>query len=98
MDFRGLNGCSPSIHRSIQNHKKMEKLTEDPILLIVFVGVFVFEAVFSMFLALRRGILKDRREMLMSKTNAELRSMLNGFNKISRLNKKQLVDMVVAYV
>ena len=33
----------------------------------------------------------------MSKTNAELRSMLNGFNKISRLNKTQLVDMVVAY-
>jgi len=75
----------------------MEKLTEDPILLIVLVGMFVFEAVFSMLLALRRGVLKDRREMLMNKTNAELRSMLNGFNKISRLNKKQLVDMVVAY-
>ena len=75
----------------------MEKLTEDPILFIILVSMFVFEALFSMFLVLRRGVLKNRREILMSKTNAELRSMLNGFNKISRLNKKQLVDMVVAY-
>lgn len=60
------------------------------------VCVIIFDAVGLILLVARKGIMKDKRTVLMEKTNAELRSMLNGCNKISRLNKKELVDMIVS--
>lgn len=75
----------------------MEKATDDTIMIFIVIGLLVFEAIKDLLSLFHKGIMKDRRQVLMSKTNAELRSMLNGMNKISKLNKKQLVEMVIAY-
>lgn len=75
-------------------------MKNDPSELIIFFFVLAFIAVYealkTLLSILHKGVMKDRREILMKKTNSELRQMLNGMNKISRLNKKQLVEMVIA--
>lgn len=38
---------------------------------------------------------EEQREVLMKKTNKELKSMLSGVEKISNLNKKQLVELIL---
>ncbi len=43
----------------------------------------------------KKGIFVDQKSLLMQKTNSELRAMLVGVDKISKLNKKQLVDLVL---
>lgn len=77
--------------------RKMEKETDQAILFLLLIGILVFEALKTLLSILEKGILKDRRECLMKKTNKELRLMLQGFNKISKLKKQELVDMVIAY-
>ena len=47
------------------------------------------------FQSLTKGIFIDQREVLMKKTNKELKSMLIGVEKISKLNKKQLVELIL---
>ena len=44
-----------------------------------------------------KGVFVDRKKILLKKTNKELKSMLNGFKKISQLNKNQLVEMVLLH-
>lgn len=74
----------------------MEQATNDIIMIFIMIGVLVFEAVIGIASVFRKGVLKDQRVLLMKKTNAELRSILHGVNKILRLSKQQLVELVVA--
>ena len=54
-----------------------------------------FDAFSTLLSFLKKGIFVDRKPLLMQKTNSELRGMLIGIDKISKLNKKQLVDLVI---
>jgi len=73
----------------------MEKETEQVITFLIMLFVLVFEALKILLSILEKGIWKDRREILLDKTNQELRSMLVGADKISRLNKNQLIDLIL---
>jgi len=73
----------------------MEKETEQVIVFLIMLFVLVFEALKIFLSILEKGIWKDRREILLDKTNQELRSMLVGVDKISRLNKNQLIDLIL---
>jgi hypothetical protein len=73
----------------------MEKETEQVIVFLIMLFVLVFEALKILLSILEKGIWKDRREILLDKTNQELRSMLVGVDKISRLNKNQLIDLIL---
>jgi hypothetical protein len=73
----------------------MEKKTEQVIVFLIMLFVLVFEALKILLSILEKGIWKDRREILLDKTNQELRSMLVGVDKISRLNKNQLIDLIL---
>jgi len=73
----------------------MEKETEQVIIFLIMLFVLVFEALKILLSILEKGIWKDRREILLDKTNQELRSMLVGVDKISRLNKNQLIDLIL---
>jgi hypothetical protein len=75
----------------------MNKASDSTIMIFIMVGIFLFEALMDILSLFRQGIMKSRESILMKKTNAELRLMLKGFNKISKLNKKGLVGMVIAY-
>lgn len=75
----------------------MDKATEDTIMIFIVVGTLVFDALKDLLSTLAKGVMKDRRQMLMERTNAELRSMLKGMSKVSRLNKEELIDMVIQH-
>ena len=51
-----------------------------------------FSTLLSIF---KKGIFVDQRRLLMKKTNKELKAMLVGVKKISNLNKKQLVELIL---
>ena len=55
----------------------------------------IFDAFSTLLSILKKGIFVDQRSLLMQKTNRELKAMLVGVEKISKLNKKQLVDLIL---
>ena len=56
----------------------------------------IFDAFSTLLSILKKGIFVDQKSLLMQKTNRELRAMLNGVEKISKLNKTQLVELILA--
>ena len=61
----------------------------------ILASIAIFDAFSTLLLILKKGIFVDQKSLLMQKTNKELKTMLVGVEKISKLNKKQLVDLVL---
>ncbi len=61
----------------------------------IIASMTIFDAFSTLLSILKKGIFIDQKSLLMQKTNSELRAMLVGVDKISKLNKKQLVDLVI---
>ena len=61
----------------------------------ILASMAIFDAFSTLFSILKKGIFVDQRSLLMQKTNRELKAMLVGVEKISKLNKKQLVDLIL---
>ena len=61
----------------------------------ILASMAIFDAFSTLLSILKKGIFVDQRSLLMQKTNRELRAMLVGVEKISKLNKKQLVDLIL---
>ena len=61
----------------------------------ILASMAIFDAFSTLLSILKKGIFVDQRSLLMQKTNRELKAMLVGVEKISKLNKKQLVDLVL---
>ena len=75
----------------------MEKQTDAAIMFLIMVFLAFLDAVRDLTSIFHNGIMKDPRKILKTKTNAELRKMLNGVKKISNLKKEELIEMVIAY-
>jgi len=73
----------------------MEQETEATIMLFVIVGIAIFQSFFEVVYVIRQGIFKSKHQMLMKKTKSELKSMLKGVRGISKLNKNDLVLLLV---
>ncbi len=73
----------------------MEKVTDEVLMTLVVVFLLVVDAVQVLLTIPTKGILVNQRDLLLQKTNKELKSMLVGVKKISNLNKNQLVDLVL---
>ena len=70
--------------------------TADSVMMFcIIVTMAIFDAFSTLLSILKKGIFVDQKSILMEKTNSELRAMLVGIDKISKLNKKQLVDLVI---
>tara|TARA_B100000579_G_scaffold220848_1_gene180632 strand:+ start:1190 stop:1435 length:246 start_codon:yes stop_codon:yes gene_type:complete len=70
--------------------------TADSVMMFCIISsIAIFDAFSTLLSILKKGIFIDQKSLLMQKTNSELRSMLVGVEKISKLNKKQLVDVVL---
>ena len=68
----------------------------DCVIVFCFVAVLlVIDAVRTILSISKKGIFIDEREVLLSKTNKELRTMLKGIKNISNKNKSQLVELVL---
>ena len=61
----------------------------------ILASMAIFDAFLTLLSILKKGIFVDQRSLLMQKTNRELKAMLVGVEKISKLNKKQLVDLIL---
>ena len=61
----------------------------------ILASMAIFDAFSTLLSILKKGIFVDQKSLLMQKTNKELKAMLVGVEKISKLNKKQLVDLVL---
>ena len=61
----------------------------------ILASMAIFDAFSTLLSILKKGIYVDQKSLQMQKTNSELRAMLVGVDKISKLNKKQLVDLPI---
>ena len=61
----------------------------------ILASMAIFDAFSTLLSILKKGIFVDQKSLLMQKTNRELKAMLIGVEKISKLNKKQLVDLIL---
>ncbi len=75
----------------------MEKVTDEILMTLVLVFLLVVDAVQVLLTIPTKGIMVNQRDLLLKKTNKELKSMLVGVKKISNLNKNQLVDLVLSF-
>jgi len=73
----------------------MNNETEATIMVFILVAILVFDSIKLILSVFEKGIVKDRRELLMQKSKAELKSMLNGVVGISRHTKPQLVELLL---
>tara|TARA_B100000579_G_scaffold284532_1_gene235832 strand:+ start:142 stop:321 length:180 start_codon:yes stop_codon:yes gene_type:complete len=55
----------------------------------------IVDAFSTLLSILKKGIFVDQKSLLMQKTNKELKAILVGVEKISKLNKKQLVELIL---
>ncbi len=70
--------------------------TADSVMMFcIIASMAIFDAFSTLLSILRKGIFIDQKSLLMQKTNSQLRELLVGVEKISKLNKKQLVDLVL---
>ena len=61
----------------------------------ILASMAILDAFSTLLSIFKKGIFVDQKSLLMQKTNSELRAMLVGVDKISKLNKKQLVELVL---
>ena len=73
----------------------MNTYTDCAVIFFIMVAIITFDSVITLLSIFKDGILKNKRDILLEKTNKELKSMLTGVNKISNLNKNQLVELIM---
>ncbi len=61
----------------------------------ILASIAILDAFSTLLSIFKKGVFVDQRSLLMQKTNRELRAMLIGVEKISKLNKEQLVELVL---
>ena len=70
--------------------------TDRTIMLCVIVVLATIDALITLLSIFKKGIFIDQRQLLMSKTNRQLKEMLNGVKGISSLKKADLIELVLA--
>ena len=61
----------------------------------ILASIPILDAFSTLLSIFKKGVFVDQKSLLMQKTNRELRAMLIGVEKISKLNKEQLVELVL---
>ena len=73
----------------------MTSITDRVVIFCIAATLIIFDALITLLSIFKKGIFVDQRAFLMQKTNKELKAMLTGVEKISKLNKKQLVELAL---
>ena len=69
--------------------------TDEVMMFCIVASMAIIDAFSTLLSILKKGIFVDQKSLLMQKTNKELKAMLTGVKRISNLNKKQLVELVL---
>tara|TARA_B100000579_G_scaffold157632_1_gene128253 strand:+ start:401 stop:634 length:234 start_codon:yes stop_codon:yes gene_type:complete len=70
-------------------------ITDGVVIFVIAAFLIFLEAIKDLLSIFKKGIFIDQRTILMTKTNKELKAMLVGVEKISKWNKKQLVNLIL---
>ena len=65
-------------------------------MLCVIIVLASIDALITLLSIFKKGIFIDQRQLLMSKTNRQLKKLLNGVKGVSSLKKKELVELILA--
>ncbi len=69
--------------------------TDRVMMFCILASIAILDAFSTLLSIFKKGVFVDQKSLLMQKTNRELRAMLIGVEKISKLNKEQLVELVL---
>ena len=70
-------------------------ITDGVVIFAIAATLILFDAIQDLLSIFKKGVFIDQRELLLKKTNKELKAMLVGMKKISNLKKKDLVELVL---
>ena len=70
----------------------MQKTTDEVVFLLITIILIVVDALQTILSIRTKGILIDQRQLLLQKTNKDLRGMLEGIPKTNKMKKAELVD------
>jgi len=73
----------------------MEKTTDEVVFLLITIILIVVDALQTILSIRTKGILIDQRQLLLQKTNKELKMMLQGITNTNRKKKVELVELVL---
>ena len=70
-------------------------ITDGVIVFCIALAITIFEAIQELLTIFQKGIFVNQRDILLKKTNKELKAMLVGVKSLSSKNKQQLVDLAL---
>jgi len=70
-------------------------ITDGVVIFFLAAIIIFFQALKDLLSIFQEGIFVDQRQMLLKKTNKELKAMLVGVRRISNLNKTQLINLIL---
>ena len=74
----------------------MKQETDFAIYLLIMMFVASYEAILTIYQAIKNGVLISQKELLLKKTNADLRRVLIELHiKPKRMNKLQMVEAIL---
>jgi len=73
----------------------MTSITDGVMIFCITASIIFFEAIQDLLSMFHEGIFVDQRQLLLKKTNKELKAMLVGVKRISNLNKTQLINLIL---
>ena len=74
---------------------RLATVADSVMMFCIIASMAIFDAFATLLSILKKRIFVDQKSLLIQKTNSELRTMLVGIKKISKLNKRQLVNLVL---
>jgi len=77
------------------NQMNFNTITDGVVIFAIAATLILFDAIQELLSIFKKGVFIDQRELLLKKTNKELKAMLVGMKKISNLKKKDLVELVL---
>ena len=73
----------------------MTSITDGVVIFCIAATLIIFDALVTLLSIFKKGIFVDHRVFLMQKINKELKALLTGVKRISNLNKKELVELIL---
>ena len=74
----------------------MISITDWVVMFCIFASIAILNVFSTLLSIFKKGVFVDQKSLLMQKTNRGLKAMLVGVKKIFKLNKEQLVGLVLA--
>ena len=75
----------------------MTSITDGVVIFCIAATLIIFDALVTLLSIFKKGVCVNQREVLMKKTNKELKAMLTGVKSISNMRKSELVNLVLLH-